>query len=491
MIWVLGFLGCTTSTNPKSEYTTVTEPATETAEPQEPSGPVEPETGPEPHPENLVTFLTSYVSCSRLLNHTLTLTRMLPGELVLEQDQVDGSSAKTQLLAEFYDERYRLFLAETELEPQYEDGQTSSQTPSNCSFSIELPTPEDLELVPIGGDESDSTLQWTFYYPAMFVGETITCDDSTYSCSLEETPGTTIAPTGDMFDPQLASGDYYDWASDTYFVYISGDLTASFVDMGFKRGWNLAQFDGDAIIDVQAVSEGEEGALMPVEVRIEDLVPRYQMALSGGKLGIDTNLADGTYTMGTRPLGWLSGTELTWQNQLSTPSNFHFRVTTPSENSDSVLEMYIWGVPPTDHFFPLTYSIENDMYQQWAEYVDVAPEIPVAFTGTASQVEGNAWVNGQQITYEDAPIGALCSDSERVIFAYYDTPDTPSETLWYRLTRKNQGDFFYPGWHALVGSQGESKTWRFVVESSTSESFNYTNLALNSNCTVFEEWMSP
>jgi hypothetical protein len=488
MFWIIMALGCVVDENPKKEFTTSTDTLTDTGnnEPGNETGDTS-DTG-ENHPDNVVNFITDNVSCEKLEFHTLTLTRMMPGELVLEQNETENSSMNDDLEAIFYEEKGRLSLGDTSLTDVWAEGQSPSETAAHCRFSVTLSEPDETEMVVMGGDEENSTLKWTFYYPALFVGERVICDSETYSCENNETFGLSGTPEETEYDPELADGDHYNWASDVYFVYITGDLTASFVDMGFKRGWNLAQFDGDEITNVQPVSDGEEGDLMPISVETETLSSRYSISLTGTKLGIDTSLVDGSFTMGARPLGWLSGVHSTGENPSASPIDFNFRITTPSVNADSTFEIYFWGLPSNDHFFPVIYDTSNDMYQQWAEYINVAPEIPVIFEGVSSYVDGDSWVLGQEITYQDTPIGGLCSDSDRVAFVYYDTPNQPSETLWYRLTKKEIGDDFRPGWHALTGTQGDASTWRFIVENSNAGTHDYTNLSIASTCTAFDDW---
>ncbi len=438
--------------------------------------------------EDQIIFQTFDVDCSRLELHTLTLTRIIPGELDPNSSSEDPKDALT---SEFLEEKMRQPLMELELEELFEEGQAPFELPRHCRFGINLEPPEEWELSSLNGDEEDSELKWVFYYPALFVGEQALCDDEDMSCQLVETQGLTEIPEFGTPDPKLASTDFYDWASDIYFVYITGDIAGSFADMGFAQGWNLAQMEGNEIMQVQKISLGEEGLLMPVEIEIGDLLPRYSISLEGIKPGVDTSLNSG-YTMGARPLPWLSGASPSFLDSQVSPINFQFRASDASPGADANIQLYLWGPPPEDHFFPALYPNDHDMYLQWADYVDVAPEIPVVFSGAPTVIDGSELIPGDNIVHESEVLGGLCRESDRLAFLYYDTPDRPSETLWYRLkNRESNTTEVRPGWHAAYGTQGEVNTWRFVIENPSSSGFTYNSMSIGEDCTAFSEWSAP
>ena len=118
---------------------------------------------------------------------------------------------------------------------------------------------------------------------------------------------------------------------------------------------------------------------------------------------------------------------------------------------------------------------------------DVAPQIPVVFQGEPAQLDGFNLTPGDTISSSTSSVlGSLCIDSDRLAFAYYDTADTPSETLWYRLMNaSNITTDLKPGWHVTYGTQGEPSTWRFVLENSSSNGFTYTDTSIGADCTSF------
>ena len=115
--------------------------------------------------------------------------------------------------------RFQLIDGDIELTPVTEDGQAPYEVPKHCSFEIELQEPESWELNSLNGDETDSDLQWAFYYPALFVGETVVCDDGDQNCTLVESIGVSQEPDFGVTDPQLDPGNFYNWSSDIVLVF--------------------------------------------------------------------------------------------------------------------------------------------------------------------------------------------------------------------------------------------------------------------------------
>ena len=470
---------CNTTPVSEKDFTTVVEEE-DTEEDTDTDGPADtddPEdTGADVDP-NTVSFLTDNVSCERLAKHTLTLTRLQPGDLNTQDSSGAALNVSDDLTAEFYEEKYRLFLGELSdsLENVYAEGQDSTEAAEDCRFSISLEDPAEEELTSIFGDEEGSGLKWAFYYPALYVGGEVSCSTSEagFPCVHTEEPGATAPPGDGDLDPELVSGDFYDWASTVYFVYIVGDIAGSFSDMGFEPGWNLAAFDGGEIISVEPTSVGEEGDLLPIEIEIGPLLPRYSISATGSKPDIDETFGD-NFTMGARPLQWLDGVGS------ATPVSTSFY-----RYSEVAWQLDIWGPPPeSDHYFASDYDKSSDFFWQWGEYVDIAPEVPVVFDGTASSYDFDGILQiGEQITYQTQPIGALCSDADKIVFLYFEPADRPSETLWYSLND------FSPGWKAVMGTQGSPNTWRLVVENTSSSGVTYDSFDIGGNCTVDESWL--
>ena len=152
------------------------------------------------HPANVVNFVTNNVDCEKLARHTLTVTRMTPGELNSQQSEELSTVVTDDITALFYEEKARLVLAEATLNPLLAEGQESTDSAANCSFALTLPAPEDTELVPVSGDEAESELTWAFYYLAMYVGQDVECDQDTMSCTSNDTTGQTTAPDATVLD---------------------------------------------------------------------------------------------------------------------------------------------------------------------------------------------------------------------------------------------------------------------------------------------------
>ena len=441
------------------------------------------DTGEAPN-THMVSFQTFDVDCSRLALHTMTLTRIIPGEL----NPSPSNDPKYDLTASFLEEKSRFFLGDSDIEltPVAEEGQAPYEVPKHCHFEIELSDPEPWELNSLNGDETDSGLQWAFYYPALFVGETIVCDDDNQTCALTETIGSSVEPEFGVIDPKLDSGDFYNWAGDVFIVYVEGEIIGSFADMGFRPGFNLAQFDGNEMKNVQAISQ--EGNLMPIGIEIGDLIPRYSITLEGIKPGVDNSLTDG-FSVGARPLPWLAGVDSSSSDLSSSPINMRFQTTSYSPGVDQAYQIAVWGEPPADHFFASNFDVTNDMYMQWADFIDVAPQVPVLFAGSPTLLDGFDVTPGETITASHDPLGSLCIESDRLTFVYYDTADRPSETLWYRLANAaNITTDLKPGWHASYGTQGEPSTWRFVLENPSASGYDYNNTSIGADCTAFPEW---
>lgn len=486
MLSFILLISCQTSPIGYSDYSTATSNDANDTGVEDTSLPPD-DTGEDPEEPvntNRVSLQTFDVDCSRLALHTLTLTRLIPGEL----NPSPTSDPKNDLTASFLEEknRYALYDGDIELTPIIEEGQAPYEVPKHCLFEIELVDPEEWELNSLNGDESNSDLKWAFYYPALFIGETVICDDDNQSCTLSETIGTSQEPPFGTINPQLAEGDFYNWAGDTFLVYITGEIIGSFADMGFRQGWNLAKFEGNEMKSVQAISQS--GNLMPIGIEIGDLLPRYSMTLGGMKPGVDNTLTEG-YSIGARPLPWLPGVEMSSSDVGASPIRMRFQITPYSPGADQYYQMSVWGEPDTNHFFNSSYDTNHDMYLQWADFIDVAPEIPVVFDGNPTQINGQTTILGDEITVSNSVLGSLCIESDRLAFVYYDTADRPSETLWYQLANAaNLTTNIHPGWHAVYGTQGEPSTWRFVLENQSSSGFNYTDTTIGADCTAFPEW---
>ncbi|MEC7985714.1 MAG: hypothetical protein VX278_11165, partial [Myxococcota bacterium] len=354
--------------------------------------------------------------------------------------------------------------------------------------------PGNLKNIVTDDDEEENNAadapKWSFYYITMISKEKISCSDpslSSHSCSLIPQQPTTQISAADL-DPQLEDGDFHVWSSTTLLSYTQGVLSPSLQDMGFQNKWNLTSFEQATINTVEALSTDSEATyeLMPIEIELDDLVPRYNVSASVENNWTDpscSDSSDGTCPknqLGLRPLSWIVEDPLVSDLTQRTHRRIYYNGLHSSTLTEN-LELYVWGIPDEDHFenFPAVDSTSTyyTPFQQWGSFPDVSVEALMVFETTYnSETETEAWFdeNSEQR-------GALCRDSERVVFVYYDSADRPSEALWYQLSG------IKPGWKVSYGTQGQIDTWRFMVEATTGV-LTYNNLEVSSTCTVPSDW---
>ena len=202
----------------------------------------------------------------------------------------------------------------------------------------------------ITGDESGSGVKWGFFYPTSFVQGSVNCEVKTvsegrFSCSFETSEGQSEAPAKRFYDAELDGDNQYVWASNRYLVYIQGNISGSFSDMGFVDGWNIATVQGSEILHVEGLYEEHE----PLVIETESLASRYVVSASGSRSETDNAFAldfEGQYTISLAPLSWIYG-----DTSSNSPNSTIFL-----EPSNVAWKMYVWE-NPMHHIF-LTRAIQ-------------------------------------------------------------------------------------------------------------------------------------
>ena len=92
---------------------------------------------------------------------------------------------------------------------------------------------------------------------------------------LETSSGQSEIPSKERLDAELDVGNQYVWSSNRYLVYIEGNISGSFSDMGFVDGWNIATVNGSEILHVEGLFEDHE----PLLIETESLTSRYVVLL--------------------------------------------------------------------------------------------------------------------------------------------------------------------------------------------------------------------
>jgi hypothetical protein len=420
--------------------------------------------------ETLIHFLSRNIDCTELEKRTMTFTRMIPG----------GLDQSGNLKAEFFEEKERFDLSSSAIEKVDELGsaQNSSDIPSDCSFSISLSEPSEDSLQEVTLNENGETIeigvQWSFYFPATFVNENVSCvennisDDSPkISCSVTFEKGQSPITTDP--NPELLAGSIYDWGSDVVPVFVTGNVQGSFSDLGFELGWNLAQFEQGEIILVEPIDSLNRMSIIYIEN--DNFIPRYNVN-ARGSVSIDADFGS-NFTIGAMPGAWINETGYN-----ITPIQTMYI----QENSTS-WSFELWGQPGFSQYLDNSFEPTTDGYKQWSSYVDTAAFLPIVIEGTPTTYFNGEPVFGESITFGDARLGATCKDSSTLTFLHFVAANRPSEILWYRLSGVQ------PGWHAYYGTHGDITTWRFVVENDDlSTLYTYTGLSLGPGCTMPSEW---
>ena len=495
MIFALFTTGCGDVEPSNTNYSSFIKEDTGYVTPQpEPSEPTTEPQVEEPKTGNILHLNSENISCEELQKYILNFTRMFPGELDPNYPNPNEENLNVSeiMTAEFFEEYHRVVLGDfavgTDLirgsfaEPYVDEGiennsEVDPEIPVNqCHFSVELPTPTEVEMTNISGDEGGSTVKWAFFYPASFVQGNVNCEVKTvsegrFSCQLETSSGQSEIPSKNLHDVELDVGNQYVWSSNRYLVYIEGNISGSFSDMGFVDGWNIATVNGSEILHVEGLFEDHE----PLVIETESLTSRYVVSASGSRSETDNAFAldhEGQYTISLAPLTWIFG-----DTTANTVNSTIFL-----EPSNVAWKFYVWGKPEASHFFDGT-NISSIFYWQWAEYVDTAVEIPIPWgSGSISyeNIDGTISLGDVTVSSDVQPLGATCLESDRVIYIYLDEPNRPSETLWYRLTGAK------PGWKAVIGTQGSYQTWRDVVESEFG--LTYSGYEVSTTCIMSSMW---
>ena len=489
MFFLLTF-GCEEQKPLNTGFSSIIEEDTGSVQPQpEPSEPEPVDPIEEEETGNILHIASQNIPCEELQKHVVNFTRMFPGELDpnypnTSQENLDVSEVLT---ASFFEEYHRVSLSEYVIDSDLqrgsfeepyipELGEPTQEQSNQCHFSIELPEPTDSELTAITGDESGSNVKWAFFYPASFVHGIVNCEVKTvsegrFACSFETSEGQSEVPEKEFFDAELAVDNQYVWSSNRYLVYIKGNISGSFSDMGFVDGWNIATVNGSEILHVEGLYEDHSPLLMETE----SLASRYVVSASGSRSETDNAFAldfNGQYTISLAPLSWIYG-----DTSSNSPNSTIFL-----EASNIAWKMYVWGKPDASHFFDKS-NTSSIFYWQWAEYVEAAVEIPIPWGGgniSSENVDGTISLGDISVSSDVEPLGATCLESDRVIYMYLDEPDRPSETLWYRLTGSK------PGWKAVIGTQGSFQTWRDVVESEFG--LTYSGYEVSTTCIMSSMW---
>ena len=466
MIWLI--FACTEETpsyedlTSRDEVDVVEEPS---AEPSTETG-LE-ETGEPDIPEETdatMTFRASMLNCTEIQKRTLTLTRVMPAGL-----DTEGASE-----ALFYNEVLRLQLGTSSVEFSQTEGM------DDCIFSIVLPTPDstDFSLIEVGEDVNGDpkTIPIAMYYPATFVQQNVDCETPTLSenstqkvsCTATFDVAATPDPSSEVSDALLVSGDIYDWGSPVLPVFVDNHPEGAFEDLGFTKGWNLAQFSDGEIVLVEPIDGLDQLAEIAFDNR--QFLPRYQV--NGlGSISVEADFGE-EFSIDLLPAQWFNDN-----------SSIETGVSMYIQDSEISWSIEVWGQPDLEQFFGLSFPTESTYYQQWSSEVDVAAFVPMVFPGVPSQYNSGIPQQGTDITIDDQRLGAVCKDSSTLAFTFMREPRRPSELYWYSLVGHN------PGWYAQYGTDGIPSSWRMVLENTDSTSpYTYSSLSIGNSCQVPEGW---
>ena len=311
MIFSLFALGCGDVEPSNTSYSSFIKEDTGYVTPQpEPSEPATEPPVEEPKTGKILHINSENISCEELQKYVLNFTRMFPGELDPNYPNPNEENLNVSeiMTADFFEEYHRVVLGDypigTDLvrgsfaEPYVDEGTENDlgvdpEIPVNqCHFSVELPTPTETEMTSISGDEGGSSVKWAFFYPASFVQGNVNCEVKTvsegrFSCQLETSSGQSEIPSKELYDVELDVGNQYVWSSNRYLVYIEGNISGSFSDMGFVDGWNIATVNGSEILHVEGLFEDHE----PLVIETESLTSRYVVSASGSRSETDNAFA--------------------------------------------------------------------------------------------------------------------------------------------------------------------------------------------------------
>lgn len=467
MISLLFILACTEETPLYDDLTSrdevdVVEPA---SEPSTETG-LE-ETGEPDIPEETdatMTFRAPLLNCTEIQKRTMTLTRVMPAGL-----DTEGSSE-----ALFYNEVLRAHLGTSNLEFSQTEGL------DDCIFSISLPTPAstDFTSIVIGEDANGNpkTIPMAMYYPATFVNQNVACETPTLSesnnqkvsCISTFDVAATPDPSGEVSNALLVSGDIYDWGSPVLPVFVDNHPEGAFEDLGFKKGWNLAQFSDGEMILIESIDNLDQ--LSEVVFDNRGFLPRYQ--INGlGSISAEADFGN-EFSIDLLPAQWFNDNDT-----VETGVSMYI------QDSEISWSIEVWGQPGLEQFFGLSFPAESSYYQQWSSEVDVAAFVPVVFPGEPSQYDSGIPAQGTDIAIDDTRLGAVCKDSSTLAFTFLREPRRPSEIYWYSLVGHN------PGWYAQYGTDGIPSSWRMVLENTdTTSPYTYSSLSIGNGCQVPEGW---
>jgi len=446
----------------RDEVDVIEEPATE---PSEETGVIDTADSAEPIvTTEEMTFRAPLMTCAQIQKRTMTMTRMIPG----------GLNASGESEAEFFNEIHRLPLSSAEIEYSQTEGL------NDCIFSIALPEPNIDELTEVtlmeNGEEVSLGVQWAFYYPATFVQEVVDCQTLTLSennsakvscVSSYDTP-LTPDPTTEVSNAAVVAGDIYDWGSDVLPVYVQGDIQGAFGDLGFERGWNLAQFAQGEMVLVEPIDRLNQ--LKQVVFDNRGFLPRYKVN-GRGSISAEADFGE-EFSVDLLPAHWLIS-----------DTTVETGVSMYVQDSEVSWSIEVWGHPNTEQFFGLSVPMDSPYYQQWKSEVDVAVFVPLVFSGVPSMYNSGVPEPGDDIDVTDVRLGAVCKDSSTLAFTFLREAKRPSEVYWYSLMGNN------PGWYAQYGTDGDPSTWRMVLENTDiSSSYTYMSLAIGNSCQVPEGW---
>ena len=469
MIWVL--LGCTEDTpsytdiTSREEVDVVQDTGTNDTSDTGPTDTSDTEdTGTIEQVPAEMTFRSPSLTCTDVKKRTMTLTRMMPGAL-----NVDNESE-----ALFYNEVSRIPLGNSNIEYSQTDGM------DDCIFSISLPTPAagDLTDIVVGeeGNGDDITVSIAIYYPATFVQHSVSCETLTLTesntdkvnCVSTYSEAATPDPTTEVSDATVVNADMYDWGSDTLPVYVEDFPEGAFEDLGFEQGWNLAQFVQGEMVLVEPLDSLDQ--LDQVVLDNSAFLPRYQV--NGlGSISAEADFGD-EFSIDLLPAHWLA-------DNTSVATGLSMYV----QDSAISWSIEIWGQPSSDQFFGLSFPVDTSYYKQWSSSVDVAAFVPLVFTGEPSEYDSGVPQQGSDIVSTDSRLGAVCKDSSTLAFVFLQEPRKPSEIYWYSLVGYN------PGWYAQYGTDGIPEDWRMVLENTdVSSSYTYSSLSIGNSCQVPEGW---
>ena len=424
---------------------------------------------------NTITFKSIGIDCTEMQLKTLTFTGMVPGRAEL-----------TTLDAEFFAEGFRENVSS--LPNSIPIGDNGEEETFNCLISMDLPTVEagvaetDIELnfkSPTGDLSSD--LKWALLYPAMFSKQVVNCSPNVVevagdriNCETDYAVGTTPTPSLEELDQELIDDDFYEWGSDVLLVYVKGEMTDSFADLGYKNGWNLARLEQSALLVVEPVSELNE--LSEITINRLDFESRNHIDVTGTLP--DTSWPEDAaqeepaeYSIGALSFLFI-------EEGSSFASGYSDTISI--NDRDAPWSFDIYGIPNTEFFLEAQDEIEYvNYYDNWKAYVSVAPFIPLPFSSEQDNI----------LELSDSRFGALCTGNIPVAFLYFQRPNKPSEVLWYQLMELKPGWQAYFGAHNVEGSI--STAWEPLQESITfGGDFNYVNLIMGPDCLLPDVWAS-